>query len=146
MPWPKPYLLEILSNAITLGLLYVEPLTQREAKSLKMSLLRVRRRIDKTSAQFIRPEFHLVTILDWEPASPGADIGRLPIMYDQLPAHSAPLPAITHGNPGYPIQIPQVNGQAPATPIAPAELNIATADISNYVDALRDRAIKKRDS
>jgi hypothetical protein len=88
--YPLKWLLEIHAQAIEHGIVLVHPVTQQAAQSIKMRLLRLRRRTDKGAGYYVPPEYHLVTIGAWRPEQGGC----LPIIYDKLPDGDA-LPSIT---------------------------------------------------
>lgn len=88
--WPKPWLLQIHQQAVEHGMIWIEPITKADAESLRQRLYRVRRRSDKSTASFILPEYHMVTVGAWE----DRDGGRLPVIYSRRPDGQA-LPNIT---------------------------------------------------
>jgi hypothetical protein len=139
--WPKPYLLQILSAAVTHGSLYVEPITAEDALSLRMSLLRVRRRADTANRSFIIPEYHLVTVMNWEftHIAEGKSWGRLPVIYNNLPS-TLRLPDITipHGPP--PTHATRATPTPSPTSDHSRDLIIDPADIPAYIASLTKRA------
>lgn len=98
--WPRAYLLQIHQEAVTHGLIFIEQIDAADAESLKQRLYRVRRRSDKSTATFILPEYHMVTVGTWEelPSSHPAHPGRLPIIYNKTP-DGKPLPSIRPATP-----------------------------------------------
>jgi hypothetical protein len=100
--WPKPFLLQIHEQAVEHGFVWIEPLTEVDADSLKSRLYRIRRRSDSSMAAFIRPEYHLVMIGNWEPHDIGGQqvandkgeiLGRMPAIFNKK-ADGAELPSI----------------------------------------------------
>lgn len=87
--WPKTFLLQCHEEAVKHGFLWIKPISEADAESLKSRLYRIRRRSDTSMAAFIPAEYHLVMIGVWEQE----DGGRLPIIYDKRP-DGQPLPKI----------------------------------------------------
>jgi hypothetical protein len=79
--YPLKWLLEIHAQAIEHGIVLLHPVTEDAAKSIKMRMLRLRRRTDKGAGYYVPPEYHLVTIGQWRTDRGGC----LPIIYDKLP-------------------------------------------------------------
>lgn len=143
--WPKTYLLEIYSAAVANGFIWVQPITEANALSLRQSLYRARRRADTTAAGWILPEYHLVTCGKWEPGPAGS--GRLPVTYNLSP--DGALPQLTPATeeerlaftqhtppPAYrPLPAPIDVEQAALGPtVPPTDLQLpADFDISNFV-------------
>lgn len=126
--WPKTYLLKLYQDAISHGALRVGPLSQKQAKSLKASFYRLRRRADKSAANFIEPEFQLVTATEWDPAT-----GCIYIVYSALPEHMA-LPEVT------PVEGVPASLAAPIpTSDLPEDLVLDTEelDVEDFVSSLR---------
>lgn len=98
--WPRAYLLQIHQEAVAHGLIFIERIDEADAKSLKQRLYRVRRRSDTSTATFILPEYHMVTVGEWEPFPPSHPVypGRLPIIYNRTP-DGKPLPTIRPATP-----------------------------------------------
>lgn len=85
--WPKPYLLQIYSRAVSEGCVRVKLPNEQTFKSLSQAFYRLRRRSDSQHASFILPEYHLV-FATWEP-----ELSSALFTYDALPdGHQ--LPAI----------------------------------------------------
>lgn len=83
--WPKPYLLQIYSRAVSEGCVRVKLPSEAQFKSLSQAFYRLRRRADSQHASFILPEYHLV-FATWEP-----EINSALFTYDALPdGHSLP--------------------------------------------------------
>jgi hypothetical protein len=142
--WPKTYLLSLYDAAIKHGFIYVEPIDNEAALSLRMTFLRIRRRAGPGDAasHYIRPEFQLVTVGAWEPGEDNT--GRLPIFY-QAPA-SANLPgfrpaasgAVASTSSSY---LPAVDLAPAPVPSSPptsplADLTMDETEISSYVAKL----------
>ena len=89
--WPKPWMLARHADAVKHGFIWIEPIDESDAKSLRDRMYRIRRRHDKSMAAFIPPEFHLVMIGRWEPGPDGT--GRLPLIYNKRP-DGKPLPGV----------------------------------------------------
>jgi hypothetical protein len=89
--WPKPYLLKIHEEAVKQGFIWIQPISEADARSLRDRLYRIRRRSDTSMAAFIPAEYHLVMVGVWEPGAEG--VGRLPIIYNRK-ADGSELPAI----------------------------------------------------
>lgn len=83
--WPRNYLLSIYAHAVEHGYFLVGPIEQDAAESLRLSLYRLRRRSEAANAQFIRPEYHLVTVGHYRPESK-----ELPIIYTSVPGQNLP--------------------------------------------------------
>jgi hypothetical protein len=137
--WPKSYLLSILAAAVEHGFLYLEPLSPVAAASLRASLIRVRRRADKSAAAYIIPEYYLVSVGQWEATGEDPDIGRLPVMYDALP-EGLVLPKITPAERSVSLPTP-VQQETPA-PFAAEELAMEPAEIKSFVDSMKKRILK----
>ncbi len=132
--WPKHYLVSILDHTVKKGVTIIPDITAADGKSLQMSLLRIRRRADK--APFILPEHYLVTALSWEFTHRGGDgtpLGRLVVVYDQMPANN-PLP---------PLLSP--DGRAAPTSSAPT-VEAPEKSIAEIVEELRRKALNKGDN
>lgn len=83
--WPKPYLLQIYSRAVSEGCVRVQLPNEQSFKSLSQAFYRLRRRADTQHASFILPEYHLV-FATWEP-----DRSSALFTYDALPdGHELP--------------------------------------------------------
>lgn len=136
--WPKSYLLQLHSEAIKHGAIWVQPITKANALSLKQRLYRVRRRSDTATASFIPPEYHLVNVGEWQPGPDG--LGRLPLIYSQLPDNQ-PLPGIVPMEPGA-RQLPDPLRHEPLAipPITEADLTLDPASISDYVAGMIKKA------
>ena len=81
--WPKPWMLERHALAVKHGFIWIEPISEADAKSLRDRLYRIRRRSDKSMAAFIPPEYHLVMVGKWEPGPDGT--GRMPLIFNKRP-------------------------------------------------------------
>lgn len=92
MNWPKPFLLTIHEQAVEHGYIFIEPISEADAQSLRARLYRIRRRSDASMAAFIPPEYHLVMVGKWE-AGP-SNTGRLPVIYNKR-SDGLDLPGIT---------------------------------------------------
>lgn len=146
--WPKAFLLQIHAEAIKHGFIFIEPISEADAESLKGRLYRIRRRSDKSTASFIPPEYHLVTAGKWQASEAGQ--GRLPIIYSALPDGTS-LPNIVPAKPEeilgpQPMSIPQPSSTTqlpPALELEPADLKLNPGDISNYVAGMIAKAKEK---
>lgn len=143
--WPKPWLLQLHDAAVTHGFIWVEPISEADAKSLRARLYRMRRRSDTSMAAYIPAEYHLVMVGQWVEGPDG--IGRLPLIYNKLPdGRSLPniVPATADEVTTY-LQVPK----APAPPIIdaanldPAAIQISPDEISGFVADLRRKARKE---
>lgn len=144
--WPRAYLLQIYEQAISNGMVWIEPISPSQATSLRMALYRLRRRSDSNNAAFITPQHHLVTVGAYDPARQ-----RLPILYNRLP--EAELPAI-HAATGEELAL-ALDPPAPATPPSSlvetaeilnsaAEIQIDETDILSYVERMKRNALEKK--
>lgn len=144
--WPKTFLLQCHEEAVKNGVIFVEPITEADAESLKSRLYRIRRRSDKSMAAFIPQEYHLVMIGVWEPGPDGT--GRLPIIFDKR-SDGQPLPSLRAAT-GEEIEA-ALPAPKPATPppiidfesIPAADLEMKPEEITGYVEGLRSKARKK---
>lgn len=78
-PWPKTYLLQAYSRALTEGAIRIPLENEAQFRSFSQAFYRLRRRSDAQHASFILPEYHLI-FCTWEP-----DRGTCLITYDALP-------------------------------------------------------------
>lgn len=135
--WPRTYLLSIYAAAVEHGHLLINPIDRDAANSLRMSLIRQRRRSDTANAPFIRPEYHLVSVGKWT----SANGGTLPIIYSSMPNLALPPirtlagEVITLGLTPPPT-VPNHEAPAPAATLA------ADLDIDNYLSTLIDESHK----
>lgn len=153
--WPRAFLLQVHAQAVAHGLVFLENISQADAKSLTQRLYRVRRRSDKSTATFIPPEYHLVTIGKWQPMEDNAAPGRLPIIYNALPDGKA-LPHLRPATPEEMVAaIPLPQPEAPLTPLTPdailsnlehADLTLKPEEIDSFVGDLLRRAEKRQES
>lgn len=153
--WPRAFLFQIYDAAITNGLIIIEPISEEDARSLAGRLYRIRRRSDKALAQFILPEYHLVTVGEWRPGPEGT--GQLPIIYSRLP-DGKPLPLIrpalpeemTEGSAGI-LATGQFEAAAGSFPspdeiidnITSADLELKPDEVNSFVDDLMSSALRK---
>jgi len=149
--WPRAFLFQIYDAAITNGLIIIEPISEEDARSLAGRLYRIRRRSDKALAQFILPEYHLVTVGEWRPGPEGT--GQLPIIYSRLP-DGKPLPLI---RPALPeemtdtLDFESANSAARSAPssddiihsITSADLELKPDEVNSFVDDLMSSALRK---
>lgn len=133
--WPRAYLFQIHAEAVAHGLVFIEPISEADAKSLKQRLYRVRRRSDKSTAVFVPPEYHLVTVGDWQPGPDGT--GRLPVIYNKLPGDK-PLPNIRPANADEASAPMAPSVQPPDVPLTPEQFvaNIEAADLTLKPDEI----------
>lgn len=146
--WPRAYLLQIHDEAIRHGFIWIEPISEGDAKSLRQRLYRLRRRSDKATAAYILPEYHLVTVGAWQPEGGG----RMPVIYNRLPSGSA-LPTLRPATPEELEALPISTGlpEAPSAPMDPDKLletisqnlTLEPGEVSGYVDDLIRKAKKK---
>lgn len=85
--WPKPYLLQCYSRALTDGAIRIKLPDHAAFRSFSQAFYRLRRRSDSQHASFILPEYHLIFCV-WEPEK-----SSCLIIYDALP-DGMQLPAI----------------------------------------------------
>lgn len=134
--WPKTFLLEIYKMAVDFGYIYIQPISKADAQSLKMRLYRARRRSDSSTASFILPEYHLVTVGEWEDVGDG----RLPVIYNRLPSEQ-PLPSIVPAdgeaftNPPSP-QLHEF-GPKPIPSFTEEDLTLKPEDIASFIGKMR---------
>ena len=158
--WPKSFLLQIHAEAIAHGFVWVEPITEPDALSLKQRMYRIRRRSDKATATFIPPEYHLVTLGKWEPLPGEAEretlclpLGRIPVIFSARP-DGTPMPSIRPASgeeieamstmPQRAFPSPLLEGDvAPALDLDPAALQIEEGEIGGLVEKMRKAALKK---
>lgn len=143
--WPKPYLLQIHEEAVKHGFVWIKPISEDDAKSLRDRLYRIRRRSDTSMAAFIPPEFHLVMVGVWEQDAEG--VGRLPVIFDKR-ADGAALPKIiaaTGEEAASYVPKPQPISPPPPIDVDSLDVSIDDNEIGGYVDNLRRRAEKKRE-
>jgi len=150
--WPKPWLLQVHQQAVEHGFLFIQPISEEDARSLTARLYRIRRRSDTSMAAFIPPEYLLVTVGRWQvfsasnpppepyPLDEANPLGRLPIVYNMLP-DGQPLPNIVPVEKdtflaatapvlgkGGPTQVTDV------FPIRPEDLTLEPAQVEGYVE------------
>lgn len=143
--WPKPYLLQIHSEAVKHGFLWVGPISESDATSLRQRCYRIRRRSDKGTASFIPPEYHLVTFGRWEDVNGG----RVPVIYNAKPDGSS-LPVLTPAS-GEEIEAlihkPDIFSDQPLSEmpvnLSEADLQIDEEDIGGLVEKMRKAAQNK---
>jgi len=130
--WPKTYLLQVHSEAVKHGFIFIQPISEADAASLRSRLYRIRRRSDTSTAAFILPEYHMVTVGQWQPGPDGQ--GRLPITYNKL-ASGVELPAIVPATSeeAEPAIAPPALTPSSIRPIEPEDLQLDTQEVSNYV-------------
>lgn len=92
--WPRMYLLNIYKQAVERGYIWLGPISEADAASLKMAIYRLRRRSDSSNAAIISEQYHMVTVGEWQHGVPDYDAGRLPVIYSALPCGSQ-LPGLT---------------------------------------------------
>lgn len=147
--WPKSFLLQIHAEAIQHGFVWVEPISETDATSLRQRMYRIRRRSDKATASFIPPEYHLVTLGKWEDVGGG----RIPVIFSGRP-DSIPLPHIRPASgeeiaalstmPQRALPTPLLEGEAaPALDLDAASIQIEESEIGGLVDKMRKAALKK---
>jgi hypothetical protein len=151
--WPKSYLLQCHADAIKHGMIFVEPITEAEARSFTQRFYRMRRRSDKSMASLIPPEYHLVSVGEWEPfgiTHPEVQPprGRLPIIFSSLPSGEA-LPnlrpateteltaALTPQQPLLPLET-LIDLDAIEQPMAPGELEDFVSRMASKVEKSDD--------
>lgn len=149
--WPKAYLLQLYNAAIDHGAIWVQPIDETKAASLRGSFNRLRRRSDTSMAGVITPEMSMVTMGQWQPGPAGT--GRVPIMYNKL-ADGVDLPDIVAMSSGEAVApMAQLAKQAitplpvpAATPLAmeqlldAASMELDASDIEGYVAKMRKAA------
>ena len=141
--WPKPWMLQLHEQAVEHGFVWVEPISEEDAKSLRDRLYRMRRRSDKSMAAFIRPEYHLVMVGVWEPGFTGA--GRLPLIYDRR-SDGQPLPKIIPATQdeverySAPAMVDPIPILPPHVDLTPETLEIKPSEIGGFVDSLIKKA------
>lgn len=150
--WPRAYLLQIHAQAVAHGLIFLEKISEVDAKSLKQRLYRIRRRSDKSTATFVPPEYHLVTVGKYQPMEGPDAPGRLPIIYSSLPDGKA-LPHIRAATPeeiANAIPLPPI--QAPLTPLTPevllqnlehTDMTLKPEEVDSFVADLMKSAKKR---
>jgi hypothetical protein len=136
--WPKPWVLSIHEAAVNNGFVWVSPISEADADSLRQRAYRMRRRSDKAMAAYILPEYHLVMIGRWEPGPDGR--GRLPFIYNKR-SDGEPLPDIQCAEPE------EVEAfEHPPTPTPPAisvtaeDITFKPGEIDNLVERMRRSA------
>lgn len=77
--WPKPYLLQCYSRALTEGAIRIKLPDHKSFRSFSQAFYRLRRRSDSQHASFILPEYHLIYCV-WE-----SERSTCLIIYDALP-------------------------------------------------------------
>ena len=158
--WPKAYLLQVYAAAVRDGFIYIQPITYTAARSFKATFLRVRRRSDTVNKQWIIPEYHLVTVGTWEPLDDrpldgDRTLGRLPILYNQMPsglpsivsaaADLTPSTAIDFASIDQPTLAPKSLPQpftqplTPVNPDAPPPPTDIAFDINSFVSTMRKK-------
>lgn len=151
--WPRAYLLSIYSEAIKHGFVWVEPLTEAQATSLRLALYRLRRRSDSNNREFITPEHKLVTVGQYDHTA-----RRLPILFSRLPDMDLPTirPATEDETADF-IQMPEqlasptIDTQPPSIESidvlkSAAEITLDEQDITSYVEKMKRRAVSKEES
>jgi len=134
--WPQPFLLDILGKTVHAGYIYVENITEVAAKSLKMRLLRLRRRKDSGAIFTIPPEYHLVNFGQWtfthcEPNQP--PLGRFLCIYNRLP-EGMDLPTLRVPDTAEIHHLEQFSQPTPV--ITPEDLKVNKQDIARFIDDL----------
>lgn len=152
--WPRAFLLQVHAQAVAHGLIFLENISKEDAKSLTQRLYRVRRRSDKSTATFIPPEYHLVTIGKWQETDDHTAPGRLPIIYSALP-DGKHLPHIRPATPEEMVAaIPLPQPEAPLAPLSPdailsnlenADLTLKPEEIDSFVSDLLKSAKRRQD-
>jgi hypothetical protein len=140
--WPKPWMLQLHAQAVEHGFIWVEPISEADARSLRDRLYRIRRRSDKSMAAFIPPEYHLVMVGRWEPGEAGT--GRLPLIYNAR-ADGKPLPSIKIADGSEVEQYLKPPALADPPPLDLGNVEIKPEEIGNLVAKLRKSA-KERSS
>jgi len=142
--WPKPWLLSIHEQAVAEGFIWIEPISQADADSLKSRLYRIRRRSDKSMAAFIPPEYHLVMVGQWEAGPNGT--GRLPVIYNKKP-DGLDLPSIRKAS-GEEVEAytPRPRAPAPVIHDAPPELHFDADDLTMKPDEINGFVASMRKS
>jgi hypothetical protein len=130
-------MLQLHAQAVEHGFIWVEPISEADAQSLRDRLYRIRRRSDKSMAAFIPPEYHLVMVGRWEPGEAGT--GRLPLIYNAR-ADGKPLPSIriADGSEAEAYLKPPALANPPALDIS--NIEIKPEEISSLVERLRKSA------
>jgi len=150
--WPRAYLLGIYEAALRLGSIYVEPIRQADALSLKQSLYRLRRRSDTSNKSFITPDMHLVTVGAWEPGPAGE--GRMCIMFSNAGEQALPGLFAEDGSAvedalasaARHVAEPVVDleaGPLPTLPLTSTDLALGEGAIDDYVARMMADAQKK---
>jgi hypothetical protein len=136
--WPKPWMLQLHEQAVEHGFIFVEPISEEDAKSLRDRMYRIRRRSDSSMAAYIRPEYHLVMIGKWEPGAEGA--GRLPIIYNKR-SDGRELPSVRIAD-GTEISAytPKPQLAEPPPPLDDFDPTIKPEEIGDLVSKLRKSA------
>lgn len=111
--WPKPYLLQIYSRALTEGAVRIKLPDHKAFRSFSQAFYRLRRRSDSQHASFILPEYHLI-FCTWEPERSSALI-----IYDALP-DGMQLPAIESVDASERLPEPRRREVAPAVEFDPS--------------------------
>lgn len=128
--WTRAYLLTLYETAITKGYAEVSGLTEAQAKSLRQSFYRLRRRSDSSNASFITPAHYLVTVMDFQPISNG--LGSLRFSYSD-PGLSLPPITAPDGS-TVPLVTEALSSEQPLTPAA--EIISSTPDpLASFTDA-----------
>jgi hypothetical protein len=137
--WPKPWLFQLHAEAVRQGFVWVQPITEADARSLRARAYRARRRSDKSMAAFIPPEYHLVIFGAWEEGPNGA--GRLPVIYNARP-DGVPLPQIIPAAPTEALFYTELPEQPSAPPIdlSPDKLHMEPDEIARFITELRKKA------
>lgn len=147
--WPKPWMLQLHEQAVEQGFIWVEGISEADYQSLKSRLYRIRRRGDKSMAAFIKPEYHLVMVGNWEPtghsgAEPGDLLGRFPMIFNRK-ADGTALPTVRAAT-GEEVDtyVPTPRAEPAVIPLSAEDLTIGEDDITSLVDSLKSQAAKRR--
>lgn len=153
--WPKPWMLNLHEQAVTAGMIWVEGITEPDYRSLKQRLYRIRRRGDRQMAAFIKPEYHLVMVGNWERVTDangnshsddhGLPLGRFPMIFNSK-ADGSQLPTVrsaTGEELAVTVSQPQLSAPSPLLSVTADDLVIKGEEIESLVDQLR-RSAKQR--
>lgn len=105
--WPKTYLLQVYSRALSEGCIRIELKDKGQFVSFSQAFYRLRRRSDAQHAAFILPEYHLI-FCTWEP-----ERGTCLVTYDALP-DGVELPKIISVDPSERTPAPKRREVGPA--------------------------------
>jgi hypothetical protein len=127
--------------AVEHGFIWIENISEADAKSLRDRMYRIRRRSDKSMAAFIPPEYHLVMIGKWEQSGDDPSLGRMPLIYNKrADGRDLPTTRIPSGEEAATYTPPtQLAEPAPIVDTGALDLSIKPEEIGGYVQTLRAR-------